>query len=119
MKFPAFKNPFKGETTTTAPKPTAEQMKDVIDLAGEFDDVVKRPGFTKILEFMAREVQNEIASSTQKRYDPEAMRVDVIYWNAKRDLLDSLQAYILDIQRNRDEIVSQFRKSKEQDVAVI
>ena len=99
-------------TTTSAPnqKTDVESMKEIVELAEQFDEVIDRPGYRKILEFMAKEVTQAISDATTYMYEPDRARIQVCIWNAKRDLLDSAMAYVQGIRNSRDEIVSQFKQ---------
>lgn len=103
-------------STDTAPKPSAEEMKEVIDAALDFDKVVVMPGFERACKFLVAEVNREIAEATQYKYEPERQRVHVIRWDAKREMIDGMMGYINGMQRSRDEILSQFRRGDESDV---
>jgi len=104
----------KKNVTTTAQRSSEEDMKQVIDLAAVFDDIVKRPGYEKLMEFFAKEVNTEITDATMYKFEPARQQVHVIRWDAKRELLDAALAYVSSIQRSRDEIVEQVKKSREQ-----
>lgn len=103
-------------TTDTAPKPSAEEMKEVIDAALDFDKIVVMPGFERCCKFLVAEVNREISEATQFKYEPDRQRVHVIRWDAKRELIDGMMGYINGMQRSRDEIVNQFRRGDERDV---
>lgn len=100
--------------TETQQKTPLEQAKEVIDKAERFDRLVREPGWEDILTYMATNVQGEIAEATKYVYEPDLARNHVLVWNAKRSLLDGAIGYIESIQRSRDEIVSQYRKEKEE-----
>lgn len=106
-------NLFRNETTTSAPKPSIEQMKEVIDAAQDFDKLVVMPGWERACKFMVGEVNSEIAEATQYKYETSRQAVHVTRWDAKRELLDGLYGYINSMQRSRDEIVSQYRRGDE------
>ena len=99
-------------TTDTAPKPSAEEMKEVIDAALDFDKLVVMPGFERACKFLVAEVNREIAEATQFKYEPERQRVHVIRWDAKREMIDGMMGMISSIQRSRDEIVEQHRTQR-------
>lgn len=96
-------------TTDTTPKPSAEEMKEVIDAALDFDKIVAMPGFERACKFLVAEVNREIAEATQYKYEPDRQRVHVIRWDAKRELVDGMMGFITSMQRSRDEIVSQLK----------
>lgn len=91
-------------------KPTLEQMKDVIELAGEFDKLQALPVWEKILRFMGREVNMALLAQAKCEFDPEQGRVRHLIWNSKRGLLDDLQAWIESTQNERDRIGKEFKE---------
>jgi len=100
-----------GTTTSTAPKPSAEEMKDIIDAASDFDKLVVMPGFERACKHLVAGVNQEISEATQYKYEPDRQRVHVIRWDSKREQLDDLMGYISSIQRSRDQIVEQYREN--------
>lgn len=99
--------------TDSGPKPSAEELKEVIDAALDFDKIVVMPGFERACKFLVGEVNREIAEATQYKYEPERQRVHVIRWDAKREMIDGMMGYINSIQRSRDEIVNQYRRERD------
>lgn len=102
-------NRVRGATTSTAPKRSLEDMKDVIDAAEDFDKLVVMPGFERVCKHLVASVNAEISEATQYKYEPERQRVHVIRWDAKRELVDSMMSYVDSMQRTRDEVVEQYR----------
>ena len=114
VKLPEFRSTlaglFKG-ATATAPPPKAdlEQMKEIIDMALEFDKLVVMPGWEKALKYCVAEVNSEVAEATKYKYEPVRQSVHVTRWDAKRELLDGLMGYISKIQSDRDGIIEQIK----------
>ncbi len=102
-------NLFKPTTTSTEPKATLEQMKEIVDTALEFDKLVVMPGWEKALKYCVAEVNSEIVEATKFKYEPNHMAVHVTRWDAKRELLDGLMGYIAAQQKSRDEIIEQMK----------
>lgn len=99
-----------GKPTDTFPKPSSEEMREVIDAALDFDKLVVMPGFERACKFLVAEVNREISEATQYKYEPERQRVHVIRWDAKRELVDGLMGMINSIQTSRDQIVEQYKQ---------
>ena len=87
-----------------------EQQKEVIDAAEEWDRLTTFPAWTKALRFMAEEVNATLVESTKHVGDPAKMMWLVNEWNAKRQLLDNLQAQIESDMRERDRIVAEYKE---------
>lgn len=96
-------------TTTSAPKRSIDEMKEVIDAAADFDKLVVMPGFERICKHLVASVNAEISEATQYKYEPERQRVHVIRWDAKRETVDGMMAFIDSMQRTRDEVVEQYK----------
>lgn len=90
-------------------KTTAEQLKEVIETAEQFDALQRMAGWEKILLHFGTEVQGELLESTKYKYEPERQRVHVIRWDAKRELLDSAIGYIESLQGERDRILAEYK----------
>lgn len=93
-------------------KPTIEQMKEVIDLAEEFDRLQVLPVWEKLVRHMGGEVQGELLEATKFKYEPTRQTAHTIRWDAKRELLDSLLGWIESTQAERTRIVDEFRNMK-------
>lgn len=92
------------------PKDTMEQMRDVIDLAVEFDKLQGLPVWAKVLERMGAEVNGELVEATKFKYEPVKQTTHTIRWDAKRELLDNTLGWIESTQRERDRIVNEFKE---------
>lgn len=67
------------------------------------------PGWTRVLEYAAARVNDEIVLATRTENVS-----DVIRWNGKRQLLDDMLAYVNDTRKQRDEILAVEKEIKEQ-----
>jgi hypothetical protein len=93
-----------------AERSTPEQMKDVIDLAEEFDRLQGLPVWEKVLKQMAIEVQAELVEATKYRYEPVRQMAHTVRWDAKRELLDNVLAWIDATQTERLRIIEEFKR---------
>lgn len=93
---------------------TPEQMKEVIDLAEEFDRLQGLPIWERILRQMAMEVQAELIEATKFKYEPNRQTAHTVRWDAKRELLDNLIHWIDSTQNERQRIVDEFKKESEE-----
>ncbi len=93
-------------------QPTAEQMKEVIDLAEEFDKLQGFPVWEKIVRQMGLEVQGELIEATKFKYEPVRQVTHTTRWDAKRELLDNLLGWIDSTQAERDRIIQEFKETK-------
>lgn len=91
-------------------KPTFEQMKEVIDLADEFDRLQAFPVWEKILRRLGTEVNGELVEATKFKYEPQRQSVHTIRWDAKREFLDNTLGWIEATQRERDRIIEEYRE---------
>ena len=93
----------------------AEEQRKIKNRAECFDQLVKEPGWEYALDLMTEKINLEIAEATRQpslefyAAWPETQRIHMIRWNAKRELLDSMLAYIQDTQKQRDEILEMER----------
>jgi hypothetical protein len=92
---------------------TPEQMKEVIDLAEEFDRLQGLPVWEKVVRQMASEVQAEIVEATKYRYEPVRQTAHTVRWDAKREMLDNILGWIEQTQNERTRIIDEFKKAKE------
>jgi hypothetical protein len=92
---------------------TVEQMKEVVDLASEFDRLQGLPVWEKIIVHMGTVVQGELVEATKYRYEPTRQVTHTVRWDAKRELLDNVLGWIEATQRERDRIIAEFKESKE------
>lgn len=95
-----------------ADKPTYEQMKDVIELAEEFDRLQLLPVWEKVIRHLGMEVQGELIEATKFKYEPVRQTAHTVRWDAKRELVDSLLAWIDSTQAERTRITEEFRAIK-------
>lgn len=86
-----------------------DQLKEQIDLAEEFDTLQSLPGWEKVLRFMGAEVNSELMDATRNKFEPIKQTVHVTRWDAKRELLDKMQAYIESAQSERNRIVDEYK----------
>lgn len=100
-------------TTDVSPRPSAEEMKEVIDAALDYDKLVVMPGFERVCKFLVAEVNREISEATQYKYEPNRMQFHVIAWNAKREVVDGMMNLINSMQAERDRIVEQYKGTNE------
>lgn len=91
-------------------KSLAEQLKEQIDLAEEFDRLQSLSGWEKVARFMAAEVNGTLTEATRHEFDPTKQAILVNQWNAKRSLLDKTIAYMESAQRERDRIVEEYKE---------
>src|SRR5262249_214810 len=85
------------ERPPTQPEPpvsTYEQMKEVIDLADEFDKLQHLPIWEKLLRRLGTEVNAELVEATRFKYEPNRQVAHTMRWDAKRELLDNLLAWM-------------------------
>lgn len=94
-------------------KPTAEQMKEVIDLAEEFDRLQALPVWEKIVVRAGTEVNAELIEATKYKYEPVRQTTHTVRWDAKRELLDNMLAWMEATQRERQRIIDEFKDLKE------
>ena len=90
-----------------------EQQREVIERAEKFDRLTALPVWVEVLQFMAEDVNGTLAESTKHKADPANMMWGVVRWDAKRELLDQLQAWIDSTLRERDRIVQEIRETNE------
>jgi len=95
--------------TRTQPAPedtrsTVDQMKEVTDLAAEFDRLQRMPVWEQILKRLGAEVNGELVEATKFKYDPARQVTHTVRWDAKRELLDGLLGWMDATQRERDRI---------------
>src|SRR5258708_4626799 len=90
--------------------PTFEQMKEVIDLAEEFDKVQGLPVWEKILRRMGTEVNAELVEATRFKYEPNRQVAHTVRWDGKRELLDNLLGWMEATQRERNRILDEFKE---------
>lgn len=88
-------------------------MKDVIDLAEEFDRLQALPVWEKVVKQMAIEVQTELVEATKYRYEPVRQTAHTVRWDAKRELLDNVLGWIEATQTERTRIIDEFKREKE------
>ena len=92
---------------------TIEQMKEVVDLASEFDRLQGLPIWEKIVLHMGTEVQSELMEATQFKWEPARAQIHTCRWDAKRELLDNTLGWIAATQKERDRLIHEFREQKE------
>jgi hypothetical protein len=85
-------------------------MKEQVEEAIEFDRLTSLPAWEKVLRFAGENVNGELIEATKLKHDAEKMRLQVVMWNAKRDLLDSIIGHIDAVQRERDRIVDEIKE---------
>ena len=95
-------------------QPTLEQIREVIELAEQFDKLQAMPGWEKVLKYLAGEVNGELTSVTGRKKNPRLQQVFVIRWDAKRELLDNLLGWIDGQQAERDRIVAEVKATSGQ-----
>jgi|SRR5215831_20191420 len=83
---------------------TAEQMREVIELAEQFDRLQQLPVWETILKHLAAEVNGELVEATKYRYEPARQVTHTVRWDAKRELLDGLLGWMEATQRERNRI---------------
>lgn len=91
------------------PKSDFEQMKALIERAEQFDALQRTTGWEEILRHMGAEVQNTLIEATNLKHDREHRLMLCDMWDAKRELLDSVQAYIDSTQKERDRIIREYK----------
>ena len=91
-------------------KSVFEQQKEVIDAAAEWDTLTAFPAWTKALRHLAEEVNATLIEATKHEANPAEMMWHVVRWNAKRQLLDNLQAQIESDMRERDRIIAEYKE---------
>lgn len=96
-------------------KSTPEQMKEVIDLAEEFDRLQGLPVWERLVRQMGMEVQAELIEATKYKYEPERQRTHTMRWDAKRELLDNVLGWIDSTQNERTRIIEDFKRAKEEE----
>lgn len=89
---------------------TYDQMKEVIDLAEEFDKLQVMPIWEKILRRMGADVNSELLEAARFKYEPVRQTTHTVRWDAKRELLDDVLAWIEATQRERDRIIQDFKE---------
>ena len=98
------------------PDPTpSEEEQNIIDLARQFDTLVKVPGWLRVLEFGAERVNRELSDAATTK--PEQFRLKtnrVVRWDAQRELLDAMQAHVDTTMAERDRILEN-RRLEEQE----
>lgn len=87
-------------------------MKEVIELAEEFDRLQALPVWEKVIRQLGTEVQGELIEATKFKYEPVRQTAHTIRWDAKRELLDSLLGWIDSTQAERTRIIEEFRAMK-------
>jgi hypothetical protein len=92
---------------------TPEQMKEVIDLAEEFDRLQGLPVWEKIVRQMGMEVQTELIEATKFKYEPVRQVAHTTRWDAKRELLDNVLGWIESTQGERDRIIAEFKENQQ------
>lgn len=113
MKWPGLKETIRGIVRAKPPqpeKPTFEQMKEVIELAEEFDRLQRLPVWEKVLRFLGAEVNSALIEQSKCLFDADQGRVRHLIWNSKRGLLDDLLAWIDSTQNERDRIIKDFKE---------
>lgn len=100
-------------TVPEAEQPTFEQMKEIMDLAGEFDKLQGLPVWEKIIRQLGIEVQGELIEATKFKYEPVRQVTHTVRWDAKRELLDGLLGWIDATQNERDRIIREYKESRE------
>jgi hypothetical protein len=95
---------------SSAPESTAEQMKEIIDLAEQFDRLQSVPGWEKVIKWLGSEVIGELSDAAKYKFDPVKRLTHVDYWNAKREMLDGLLGWMDSTQKERDRIVEEYRE---------
>lgn len=98
-------------------KTLAEQLKEQIDLAEEFDRLQSLSGWEKVAKFMAAEVNGTLMEATRHELSPAIQAILVNQWNAKRSLLDKTIAYMESAQRERDRIVEEYKEMQNAGIA--
>ena len=93
-------------------KPTWEQMKEVVDLAEEFDRLQALPVWEKVLSRLALGMNAELLEAANKKYDRVLRMMHCDMYHAKREALDDLQGWIEATQRERDRIIEDFRGAR-------
>jgi hypothetical protein len=91
---------------------TLDQMKEVIDLAGEFDRLQAIPVWEKIVAHLGTSVVITLDEAVKFKFEPERMTPYVIRWDAKRELVDNLLGWIEATQKERDRIIAEFKETK-------
>jgi hypothetical protein len=104
---------YRSNVDTTAMPTTEQEIRTVIDSAEEFDKLVGLPGWEKACKYLVRDVQDTISEATQYKYEDAKMKLMVVRWDAKRELVDGLMAYIGDMQKERDRLIETYRGAKE------
>jgi hypothetical protein len=90
-----------------------EEQKKIIDEAEEFDRLSKTPAWTTLLTYLAEQVNATLVESTKYEGDPSRMMWEVTRWNAKRQLLDDLQARVNSTLEERDRLVAEIKELEE------
>jgi len=94
-------------------RPTYEQMRDVIELAEEFDRLQGTPVWEKILKKLGAEVNGELVEATKFKYEPQRQVTHTVRWDAKREMLDGILGWMESMQRERDRIIEEFREMQQ------
>jgi hypothetical protein len=101
---------FKPRQTAEPDKSVFEQQKEIIDEAEQFDRLTRDPAWLKALEYMADQVNSSLIEATTHKEDPAKMMWQVVRWDAKRELLDDLQARVSQPMAERDRIVQELKE---------
>lgn len=104
---------FKKKPAPPVEKSVFEQQKEIIDEAEEFDRLAALPAWSKALRRLAARVNNSIIEATEHKEDPAKMMWMVVRWDAQREMLDDLQAYINSIINERDRIVAEIKERQD------
>lgn len=94
-----------------ADKETLEQLKEVIDLADQFDRLQALPIWEKVIRHLGEHVQAALLEQSKHIYNPEMGRICHTIWNAKREAVDDLLGWIDATQRERDRIVEEYKET--------
>lgn len=94
-------------------QPTLEQIRQVIEQAEKFDKLQAMPGWEDILKFLAAEVNGTLTEAAGMKRKPILQKTFVVRWDAKRELLDNMLGWIDQQQAERDRIVEEARRGKE------
>ena len=91
----------------------AEEEERIIAQAIRFDALVVLPAWVEVLEHAVQRVNGEITEATKHPGEeyfvdwPEIQRIHIVRWNAMREIVDSVQAFVDDTRKERDRILQE------------
>ena len=90
-----------------------EEQDQILKRAEQFERLEAEPGWAIILQHMVSDVNNAIIEAGNSPIDnPFLKQVHVTRWDAKRQLVDSVQNYIGETMRLKEEILKDRREAE-------